>query len=110
MPSSSGAGRRFCRWRHAALCRRTRGLRRATTHPKANKPTRGAKGPTRLWTRPRTCDPDYYSPWWLVSKDREAEREVLKVMYPDGYDVDVIARKIWETNEKESIAEHAVGW
>ena len=50
------------------------------------------------------------SPRWLVSKDREAEREVLKVMYPDGYDVDVIAHKIWETNKKESIAKNAVEW
>mmetsp|Transcript_20621 Transcript_20621/g.44753 ORF Transcript_20621/g.44753 Transcript_20621/m.44753 type:complete len:656 (-) Transcript_20621:231-2198(-) len=51
------------------------------------------------------------SPRWLVSKDREAEaQEVLKMVYPDGYDVGVIVHEIKEGIEKESIAEHAIGW
>ena len=51
------------------------------------------------------------SPRWLVSKDRESEaQEVLKLVYPDGYDVGVIVHEIKEGIEKESIAEHAVGW
>lgn len=51
------------------------------------------------------------SPRWLVSKNREAEaKEVLKMVYPDGYDVGVIVYEIKEGIEKESIAEHAVGW
>ena len=51
------------------------------------------------------------SPRWLVSKNREDEaREVLKMLYPDGYDVGVIVHEIKEGIEKEAIAEHAVGW
>ena len=51
------------------------------------------------------------SPRWLVSKNREAEaQEVLKLVYPDGYDVGVIVSEIREGMEKEAIAEHAVGW
>eukprot|EP00581_Thalassiosira_minuscula_P018509 CAMPEP_0183730760 /NCGR_PEP_ID=MMETSP0737-20130205/33625_1 /TAXON_ID=385413 /ORGANISM="Thalassiosira miniscula, Strain CCMP1093" /LENGTH=614 /DNA_ID=CAMNT_0025963341 /DNA_START=151 /DNA_END=1995 /DNA_ORIENTATION=- len=51
------------------------------------------------------------SPRWLVSKGRDAEAaEVLKMLYPDGYDVGVIVHEIKEGIEKESIAEHAVGW
>jgi len=51
------------------------------------------------------------SPRWLVAKNREGEaREVLKMIYPDGYDVGVIVNEIKDTIEKESIAEHAVGW
>lgn len=51
------------------------------------------------------------SPRWLVSKDRDDEaKEVLKMIYPDGYDVGLIVREIKEGIEKESIAEHAVGW
>eukprot|EP00986_Skeletonema_menzelii_P018147 scaffold25709_cov137-Skeletonema_menzelii.AAC.4 len=51
------------------------------------------------------------SPRWLVAKNRNREaREVLKMIYPDGYDVDVIVTEIKDTIEKESIAEHAVGW
>ena len=51
------------------------------------------------------------SPRWLVAKNREREaREVLKTIYPDGYDVGVIVTEIKDTIEKESIAEHAVGW
>ena len=51
------------------------------------------------------------SPRWLVAKNREREaREVLKMIYPDGYDVNVIVTEIKDTIEKESIAEHAVGW
>lgn len=51
------------------------------------------------------------SPRWLVSKDRDAEaKEVLKMVYPDGYDVGVIVHEIKEGIEKESIAEHAIGW
>ena len=43
------------------------------------------------------------SPQWLVSEDRDAEAcEVLKMVYPDGYGVDSIAREIWETIEKEN--------
>jgi MFS family permease len=51
------------------------------------------------------------SPRWLVSKNREAEAvQVLKMVYPDGYDVKVIVNEIKEGMEKEAIAEHAVGW
>mmetsp|Transcript_15794 Transcript_15794/g.28673 ORF Transcript_15794/g.28673 Transcript_15794/m.28673 type:complete len:618 (-) Transcript_15794:130-1983(-) len=51
------------------------------------------------------------SPRWLVSKNREDEaRDVLKLLYPDGYDVGVIVHEIKEGIEKEAIAEHAVGW
>ncbi len=51
------------------------------------------------------------SPRWLVAKNREREaREVLQMIYPDGYDVGVIVTEIKDTIEKESIAEHAVGW
>ena len=51
------------------------------------------------------------SPRWLVSKDRDDEaREVLKMVYPDGFDVDVIVHDIKEGIEKEALAEHAVGW
>ena len=46
-----------------------------------------------------------------MSKNREDEaREVLKMLYPDGYDVGVIVHEIKEGIEKEAIAEHAVGW
>ena len=51
------------------------------------------------------------SPRWLVSKNRDEEaRGVLKLVYPDGYDVDVIVRDIKEGIEKEAMAEHAIGW
>jgi len=51
------------------------------------------------------------SPRWLVSNDRDDEaKEVLKLCYPDGYDVSVIVNEIKDGIEKESIAEHAVGW
>ena len=51
------------------------------------------------------------SPRWLVLKDKEPEaREVLKLVYPEGYDIDVIVHEIKEEIEKEAIAEHAVGW
>jgi len=51
------------------------------------------------------------SPRWLVANDRDGEAcEVLKKVYPDGYDVDVIVTEIKESIEKERIAEHAVGW
>jgi len=51
------------------------------------------------------------SPRWLVSKDRDAEaKEVLKMLYPDGYDVEVIVQNIKEGIKKESFAEHAMGW
>ena len=51
------------------------------------------------------------SPRWLVAKNREGEaREVLKMIYPGGYDVGVIVTEIKDTIEKESVAEHAVGW
>ena len=51
------------------------------------------------------------SPRWLVSNDRDDEaKEVLKLCYPDGYDVSVIVNEIKDGIEKESIAEHAIGW
>jgi MFS family permease len=51
------------------------------------------------------------SPRWLVAKNREGEaREVLKKVYPDGYNVGIIVKEIKDTIEVESIAEHAVGW
>lgn len=51
------------------------------------------------------------SPRWLVSKNRESDAaQVLKMVYPDGYDVNVVVREISQGLEKEAIAEHAVGW
>ena len=51
------------------------------------------------------------SPRWLVSKDRDEEaKEVLKLAYPEGFNVDIIVRKIKEGIAAEAIAEHAVGW
>jgi sugar porter (SP) family MFS transporter len=51
------------------------------------------------------------SPRWLVANGRgEDAREVLKKVYPDGYDVGVIVTEIKDSIEKERIAEHAVGW
>ena len=51
------------------------------------------------------------SPRWLVAKGHDAEaREVLTMVYPEGYDVGVIVHEIKEGIEKESIAEHAIGW
>jgi hypothetical protein len=51
------------------------------------------------------------SPRWLVSKDRDAEAKlVLQSAYPEGYNVDIIVRKIKENIAAEAIAEHAVGW
>lgn len=51
------------------------------------------------------------SPRWLVSKNRDEEaREVLKLIYPDGFDVGVIVQRIREGIEKEAMAENAVGW
>ena len=51
------------------------------------------------------------SPRWLVSKDRDDEaKEVLKLLYPDGYDVSVIVHEIKDGIEKESLAEKAAGW
>ena len=51
------------------------------------------------------------SPRWLVSKNRDAEaKEVLKLAYPEGYNVDLIVRKIKESIAAEAIAERAMGW
>ncbi|KAL9187317.1 hypothetical protein ACHAXT_001420 [Thalassiosira profunda] len=51
------------------------------------------------------------SPRWLVSKNREGEaKEVLKEVYPEGYDVNVIVHEIKDGIEKEAMAEHAMGW
>jgi sugar porter (SP) family MFS transporter len=51
------------------------------------------------------------SPRWLVANGRgEEAREVLKKVYPDGYDVGDIVTEIQDSIEKERIAEHAVGW
>lgn len=51
------------------------------------------------------------SPRWLVANDRDEEAcEVLKKVYPDGYDVDLIVTEIKDSIEKERIAEHSVGW
>ena len=51
------------------------------------------------------------SPRWLVSKNRDAEaKEVLKLAYPEGYNVDLIVRKIKESIVAEAIAERAMGW
>jgi MFS family permease len=48
------------------------------------------------------------SPRWLVANGRGEEAcEVLKKVYPDGYDVGVIVNEIKDSIEKESIAE---GW
>ena len=51
------------------------------------------------------------SPRWLVSKNRDEEaREVLRLVYPDGFDVGAIAQGIREGITKEAMAENAVGW
>mmetsp|Transcript_2381 Transcript_2381/g.3522 ORF Transcript_2381/g.3522 Transcript_2381/m.3522 type:complete len:532 (+) Transcript_2381:167-1762(+) len=51
------------------------------------------------------------SPRWLVANGREGEAcEVLKKVYPDGFDVDIIVNEIEDSIEKERISEHAVGW
>ena len=51
------------------------------------------------------------SPRWLVSKNRDEEaREVLRLVYPDGFDVGAIVQGIREGITKEAMAENAVGW
>jgi len=51
------------------------------------------------------------SPRWLVSKDRASEaREVLRCVYPPGYDVDCIIRDIKEGLDTEAMAENSTGW
>jgi sugar porter (SP) family MFS transporter len=51
------------------------------------------------------------SPRWLVSKGLDEEaKEVLKKIYPEGFDVNPVAQDIKEALERERIAENAVGW
>jgi len=51
------------------------------------------------------------SPRWLVAKDRDAEAiQVLTKIYPDGFDVQLVAEDIREALEREEAAERAVGW
>jgi len=51
------------------------------------------------------------SPRWLVQKNREAEAcEVLKKIYPPGYDVDAVVTDIKLNIQRDTEAEHAIGW
>jgi MFS family permease len=51
------------------------------------------------------------SPRWLVSKGQEeAAKEILRRVYPHGFDVDPVAQDIKEALERERIAEQNVGW
>ncbi|KAL3903184.1 MAG: hypothetical protein SGILL_010542, partial [Bacillariaceae sp.] len=51
------------------------------------------------------------SPRWLVSKNREAEaKEILRKIYPEGFDVDPVTQDIKEAMERERIAENNIGW
>ena len=51
------------------------------------------------------------SPRWLVSKNKEVEaKEILRKIYPEGFDVDPVTQDIKEALERERIAENNVGW
>jgi MFS family permease len=51
------------------------------------------------------------SPRWLVSKGQEeAAKEILRRVYPHGFDVDPVAQDIKEALERERIAEQNIGW
>lgn len=51
------------------------------------------------------------SPRWLVSKGQEEQaKEILRRIYPEGFDVEPIAQDIKEALERERIAEQHIGW
>jgi MFS family permease len=51
------------------------------------------------------------SPRWLVSKGQEEQaKEILRKVYPEGFDVEPVAQDIKEALERERIAEQNIGW
>ena len=51
------------------------------------------------------------SPRWLVNRGRDKEaKEILKEVYPPGFDVDAVVDDIKEALERERIAEQSTGW
>ncbi|KAG7361010.1 D-xylose-proton symporter [Nitzschia inconspicua] len=51
------------------------------------------------------------SPRWLVSKGQEEQaKEILRKVYPEGFDVNPVAQDIKEALERERIAEQQIGW
>jgi sugar porter (SP) family MFS transporter len=51
------------------------------------------------------------SPRWLVANNRDAEaRDVLKQVYPDGYNVERVIDGIKEALQRDFSARNAVGW
>ena len=51
------------------------------------------------------------SPRFLVQTGKEEEaKEVLKKVYPEGFDVEPVVKNIKEALERERIAEQAIGW
>ena len=51
------------------------------------------------------------SPRYLVFKGQDEEaKEVLRKVYPEGFNIDPVVQDIKEALERERIAEQAVGW
>jgi len=51
------------------------------------------------------------SPRWLVSKNREEDAlRILRRVYPPGFDVEAVVQDIKSNIQKDTMAEHAVGW